>query len=168
MKLIHIYADGSCMNIDEEARAGWGIVIVQGDDGLGRGRGTITEESHGVVQINPESDAWDGALLASNNTAELTALLEALRWVIQYGGDERVVIRCDSMYAMEIAEERWKAKANLELVDVVRAALNAARVGRDVDLNHVRGHEGHRWNERADHLARSAAEGKKPKGLSFW
>ena len=72
------------MNIDEEARAGWGIVIVQGDDGLGRGRGTITEEAHGVVQINPESDAWDGALLASNNTAELTALLEALRWVIQY------------------------------------------------------------------------------------
>ncbi len=156
------------MNIDGEAQAGWGIVIVQGDDGLGRGRGTISEEDHGVVHINPESNAWDGALLASNNTAELTALLEALRWVIQYEGDEEVVIRCDSMYAMEIAEERWKAKANLELVDVVRAALNAARVGRMVDLNHVRGHEGHRWNERADHLARSAAEGKKPKGLSFW
>ncbi len=168
MKRIHIYADGSCMNIDGAARAGWGIVIVQGDDGLGRGRGTIIEETHGVVQTDPESEAWDGALLASNNTAELTALLEALRWTMQYEGGEEVMIRCDSMYAMEIAEERWKAKANLELVDVVRAALSAARVGRDVDLNHVRGHEGHRWNERADHLARSAAEGKKPKGLSFW
>ncbi len=156
------------MNIDGAARAGWGIVIVQGDDGLGRGRGTIIEETHGVVQTDPESEAWDGALLASNNTAELTALLEALRWTMQYEGGEEVMIRCDSMYAMEIAEERWKAKANLELVDVVRAALSAARVGRDVDLNHVRGHEGHRWNERADHLARSAAEGKKPKGLSFW
>ena len=168
MKRIHIYADGSCMNIDGAARAGWGIVIVQGDDGLGRGRGTIIEETHGVVQTDPESEAWDGALLASNNTAELTALLEALRWTMQYEGVEEVMIRCDSMYAMEIAEERWKAKANLELVDVVRAALSAARVGRNVDLNHVRGHEGHRWNERADHLARSAAEGKKPKGLSFW
>ena len=168
MKRIHIYADGSCMNIDGAARAGWGIVIVQGDDGLGRGRGTIIEETHGVVQTDPESEAWDGALLASNNTAELTALLEALRWTMQYEGGEEVMIRCDSMYAMEIAEERWKAKANLELVDVVRAALSAARVGRNVDLNHVRGHEGHRWNERADHLARSAAEGKKPKGLSFW
>ena len=156
------------MNIDGAARAGWGIVIVQGDDGLGRGRGTIIEETHGVVQTDPESEAWDGALLASNNTAELTALLEALRWTMQYEGGEEVMIRCDSMYAMEIAEERWKAKANLELVDVVRAALSAARVGRNVDLNHVRGHEGHRWNERADHLARSAAEGKKPKGLSFW
>ncbi len=168
MNRIHIYADGSCMNINDESRAGWGIVIVHGDDGLGRGRGTISEEFYGLVQIDPGSDDWKGALLASNNTAELTALLEGLRWVNQYDGGEEITIRCDSMYAIEIAEGRWKAKANLELVDVVRAALSAARVGRGVELNHVRGHEGHRWNERADHLARSAAEGKKPKGLSFW
>ena len=113
-------------------------------------------------------DDWNGALVASNNTAELTALLQALRWTIQHTGVEGVTIRCDSMYAMEIGEGRWKAKANLELVDVVRAALQAARVKRDVEMNHVRAHEGHRWNERADHLARSAAEETKPEDLSFW
>ena len=168
MDRIHIYADGSCVNMDDHPQAGWGIVIVQGDDGLGRGRGMISEELYGLVQIRPEMDDWNGALVASNNTAELTALLQALRWTIQHTGVEGVTIRCDSMYAMEIGEGRWKAKANLELVDVVRAALQAARVKRDVEMNHVRAHEGHRWNERADHLARSAAEETKPEDLSFW
>jgi ribonuclease HI len=39
---------------------------------------------------------------------------------------------------------------------------------RDLSWDHVRAHRGHRWNERADHLAKRAMRRERPEPLTFW
>ncbi|HIH81127.1 MAG TPA: hypothetical protein HA309_01680, partial [Candidatus Thalassarchaeaceae archaeon] len=47
---LSLYFDGSCQenrNVTSETPAGWGVVIVRGDSGLGKGDGEIFEELSG-------------------------------------------------------------------------------------------------------------------------
>jgi ribonuclease HI len=39
---------------------------------------------------------------------------------------------------------------------------------RELNWSHVRAHRGHRWNERADHLANRCVNNQAPMPLSFW
>ena len=71
-----IYVDGSCLdnqNVGPDAPAGWGIVIVTGDSGLGKGGGEVLHEENGKVMTDEDDDDWLGAEVGSNNTAELSA-----------------------------------------------------------------------------------------------
>ena len=50
MSLIHLYVDGSCgdnRNVTKDTIAGWGVCIVSGDSGTGRGQGEVMEETSG-------------------------------------------------------------------------------------------------------------------------
>lgn len=169
--MFHIYVDGSCLgnqNVDEETPAGWGVVVVTGSNDLGRGNGEIFHEFNGRVITDPNESKFIGAEVGSNNTAELTAFAEALRWVLSEGGDSEIVIKTDSQYAGNQATGNWKAKANRELVAHVQALWNEVSQLRDLSWDHVKAHSGHRWNERADHLAIRAANNEAPMSLSFW
>ena len=169
--MFHIYVDGSCLgnqNVNEETPAGWGVVVITGSNDLGRGNGEIFHEFNGRVITDPEESKFIGAEVGSNNTAELTAFAEALRWVLSEGGDSEIVIKTDSQYAGNQATGNWKAKANRELVAHVQALWNEVSQLRDLSWEHVKAHSGHRWNERADHLAIRAANNEAPVSLSFW
>ena len=169
--MFHIYVDGSCLgnqNVDQETPAGWGVVVVTGSNDLGRGNGEIFHEFNGRVITDPDDSKFIGAEVGSNNTAELTALAEALRWSLSEGGDSAIVIKTDSQYAGNQATGNWKAKANRELVAHVQALWNEVSQLRDLSWDHVKAHSGHRWNERADHLAIRAANNEAPMSLSFW
>ena len=169
--MFHIYVDGSCLgnqNVDEETPAGWGVVVITGSNDLGRGNGEIFHEFNGRVITNPDESKFIGAEVGSNNTAELTAFAEALRWVLSEGGDSEIIIKTDSQYAGNQATGNWKAKANRELVAHVQALWNEVSQLRDLSWDHVKAHSGHRWNERADHLAIRAANNEAPVSLSFW
>jgi ribonuclease HI len=98
--------------------------------------------------------------VGSNNTGELSAICEALRWL----QEERqspvaATIRYDSTYAANIASGAYKASKNKLL------AAEAQRLYREVSgvhalaLEHIRGHTGERWNERADQLANLGSAG---------
>lgn len=169
--MFHIYVDGSCIgnqNVNEETPAGWGVVVITGSNDLGRGNGEIFHEFNGRVITDPDESKFIGAEVGSNNTAELTAFAEALRWVLSEGGDSEIVIKTDSQYAGNQATGNWKAKANRELVAHVQALWNEVSQLRDLSWDHVKAHSGHRWNERADHLAIRAANNEAPMSLSFW
>jgi ribonuclease HI len=169
--MFHIYVDGSCIgnqNVNEETPAGWGVVVITGSNDLGRGNGEIFHEFNGRVITDPDESKFIGAEVGSNNTAELTAFAEALRWVLSEGGDSEIVIKTDSQYAGNQATGNWKAKANRELVAHVQALWNEVSQLRDLSWDHVKAHSGHRWNERADHLAIRAANNEAPVSLSFW
>ena len=169
--MFHIYVDGSCLgnqNVDEETPAGWGVVVITGSNDPGRGNGEIFHELNGRVITDPEESKFIGAEVGSNNTAELTAFAEALRWVLSEGGNSEIVIKTDSQYAGNQATGNWKAKANRELVAHVQALWNEVSQLRDLSWDHVKAHSGHRWNERADHLAIRAANNEAPVSLSFW
>ena len=169
--MFHIYVDGSCLgnqNVDSETPAGWGVVVITGSNDLGRGNGEILHEFNGKVVTDSRDSKYIGAEVGSNNTAELTAFAEALRWVLSEGGDSKIIIKTDSQYAGNQATGTWKAKANRELVAHVQALWQEVCEIRELSWEHVKAHSGHRWNERADHLAVRAASNETPLSLSFW
>ena len=155
-------------NVTSETPAGWGIVIVEGDTGLGKGAGEILEEISGLVITDVTNSDWFGAEVGSNNTAELSAFLQALRWILANPNSERYCIKTDSTYAGNIVAGNWKAKQNLDIVRKTKAFWDEVNDVCMIRWEHVRAHTGHRWNERADHLAIRAASKKAPIPLSFW
>ena len=59
-----LYVDGSCdgnQNVDSSTPAGWGVVVVLGDSGLGRGSGEILTELSGPVSTSPKDENFIGA-----------------------------------------------------------------------------------------------------------
>ena len=169
--MFHIYVDGSCLgnqNVDSETPAGWGVVVITGSNDLGRGNGEIFHEFNGKVVTDTSDSKFIGAEVGSNNTAELSGLFAALRWLLTEENEDPVCIRLDSQYAGNIATGAWKAKANRELAARVQSVWNEVASQRDLSWNHVRAHRGHRWNERADHLAKRAMRRERPLPLTFW
>nr|AIF06441.1 hypothetical protein [uncultured marine group II/III euryarchaeote KM3_192_C12] len=168
---LSIYVDGSCQdnqNVTAETPAAWAYVVVEGDAGLGRGTGGILTEASGMVITEEEAEEFLGAEVGSNNTAELSALAHALRWLLIEGGDSSVAIYGDSEYALRIAQRIYRAKANKSLANRVQELWDEVTSIRSLTGIHVRAHKGHRWNERADHLAFRCMQGDQPLPLEFW
>ena len=168
---ITLYFDGSCQenrNVTVETPAGWGVVVVRGDSGLGKGDGEVIEELSGPVIVSPDEEGFLGSEVGSNNTGELSAMAHALRWLLMEGSTDPVTLRGDSQYALKISTGEWRAKANRELAARVQALWNEVTSLRTVEAEHIRAHRGHRWNERADHLAWRACIGETPLPLQFW
>ncbi len=171
LQTLHIYVDGSCednQNVTAFTKAGWGFCVIERDTGTGNGKGNLVSESNGPVITNPEEGGFIGAEVGSNNTAELTAIASSLRWILSSGREYRVEICTDSTYAGNISSGSWKAKANLDLVNLVRKMWVEVSNLMPISWKHVRAHRGHRWNERADHLAYRAMLGEPPLPLQFW
>jgi ribonuclease HI len=87
---------------------------------------------------------------ATNNVAELTAILRALEWIPPVAA--AIVVHTDSQYAIGVLQKGWKAKANGELVARTKRVVQE----RGARLVYVPGHQGVPLNERADELAREA------------
>lgn len=121
------YADGSCLG--NPGAGGFGFVVLQGD--------AVVLEHH---------EAWPG--VTTNQVMELAAAAAALNAL---ASGSAVTLRTDSQYVIGIMRDDWKVKKNHEHVTQLRAAANRHRI---VHYEHVRGHNGDRWNERADALAR--------------
>jgi ribonuclease HI len=96
---------------------------------------------------------------ATNNIAELTAILRAVELASELGRPLRLYT--DSQYSIGVLTKGWKAKANRDLVASVRDAIAKHP---DTKLFHVRGHQGIKLNERADELAVLAVEDRASTG----
>ena len=137
---------------------------------------TITAAVDGSSLGNPgpagwawyvDEDTWDagGWPQGNNNIGELTAILRLLEATAETG--EELHILADSQYAINVVSKwrlGWKKRGwtkadkkpikNLELIQEIDRAME----GRRVTFEWVKGHAGHRMNERADDLARACAE----------
>lgn len=115
----------------------------------------------GVVLLTPEACVERAEYLgaATNNVAELTAILRALEEIAarEDCAGRTAAIHTDSQYAIGVVQKGWKAKKNVELVAALKRALAAHGRCR---LIYVRGHAGIALNERADELARQAVATK--------
>jgi ribonuclease HI len=168
----YIYVDGSCKenrNVTSETPAGWGFCVIEGDNGIGRGHGSLIYEESGKVVTNRDAEFFLGAEVGSNNTAELSAIAHALRWLLMGNDKKNIMIKGDSQYAMNIAMGKVrKVKANRELAFRVQELWKEVLHTKKIDCEHIRAHKGHRWNERADHLAFRAMKGDSALPLQFW
>ena len=137
---------------------------------------TITAAADGSSLGNPgpagwawyvDEGTWDagGWPQGTNNLGELTAILRLLEATAETG--EELHILADSQYAINVVSKwrlGWKKRGwtkadkkpikNLELIQEIDRAME----GRRVTFEWVKGHAGHRMNERADDLARACAE----------
>jgi ribonuclease HI len=107
----------------------------------------------GVVLVSPDGKVHEGNEYlgeATNNVAELTAILRALEWIPEDAAT--ITVHTDSQYAIGVLQKGWKAKANQDLV----ARTKEVVVTRSARLVYVPGHQGVLLNERADELAREA------------
>jgi ribonuclease HI len=124
------YTDGACSG--NPGPAGSGVVIVSPDGKIHEGFESLGE--------------------ATNNVAELTAILRAVEWIPSRA--RAIVVHTDSQYAIGVLQKGWKAKVNQELVARTKKLVHA----RGAKLVYVPGHAGVALNERADALAREAVQ----------
>lgn len=92
----------------------------------------------------------------TNNVAELTAVLEALRRIKRR--ELPVRVHSDSTYVIGVLDGSMRAKANAELVARIRAEMRGFS---DLRFVKVPAHAGNEQNEVADALAREAAKRKR-------
>ncbi len=118
----------------------------------------------GVVLVSPEGKLHEGFEYlgqATNNVAELTAILRAVEWSPESA--VALLVHTDSQYAIGVLQKGWKAKANQELVGRAVVAVKARRAR----LVYVPGHRGVPLNERADELAREAVQTRLTERISL-
>lgn len=125
---IHVWTDGGAA--PNPGPSGAGVVIVDGEQTI-------------------EMSEFLGP--GTNQTAELTAIFLGLTKLAQR--DRPVVVYSDSAYSIGLLSQGWKAKANVELVEKIRAVCREF-----VDLRFVKvaGHAGIPLNERTDELVGEA------------
>jgi ribonuclease HI len=125
---IHVWTDGGAA--PNPGPSGAGVVIVDGEQ--------RTELSEFL---------GDG----TNQIAELTAILIGLQ---RLDTRERpVIVYSDSAYSIGLLSQGWKAKANVDLVERLRAVC---REFKDLRFVKVAGHAGIPLNERTDQLVGEA------------
>lgn len=138
---MEVFTDGACSG--NPGPGGWGALLRYGDR---------------------EQELSGGERHTTNNRMELMAAIQALESLKRAC---RVTIHTDSTYVRNgITQwiERWKAKGwktadnkPVKNVDLWKRLEDAA-ASHDITWLWVRGHDGHPENERADALARRAAE----------
>ncbi len=130
---------------------------------------TVVVYADGACSGNPGAGAWayrvewpDGEIQedaqpapdTTNNREELKAIREGLRAVLaRIDGDPhwRIVVRTDSLGAINWLTRKWKRNKNLDLFPSIDPLVDAR-----VRFEHVRGHSGELGNERVDQLAVAA------------
>jgi ribonuclease HI len=99
---------------------------------------------------------------ATNNIAELTAVLRALEAIPESAAGD-IVVHTDSSYSIGVLTKNWKPKVNQELIAKAKELVRARRAR----LVYVPGHAGVPDNELADQLAREAISRRANKPLAL-
>ncbi len=146
--MITIYTDGSCLNnLEVENQGGWAYYILYPNNG------EIEFKSGGKINT-------------TNQRMELTACIKAIERVSF--SSEDVVLYTDSAYVVNCIKDRWYTKwyqngwknAKGEPVknqDLWKELLEIMGM-KFIDFKHIKGHNGNKYNDTVDRLAKAAAE----------
>ena len=140
-KTVEIFTDGACRG--NPGKGGWGLLMRYGD---------------------AEKEAYGYAEKTTNNQMELMAVIQGLEKLKR---PCKVKLTTDSKYVIQgITQwiDGWKAKgwqtANRKPVKNkdLWQRLDKARAAHDIEWQWVKGHSGHKENERVDALANKAID----------
>ena len=149
-----VYTDGSGSKgrATAHTRAGWGWTARQREGWLDACGPVITSRDH---------NAYIGASVGSNNTGELSAIVEALLFASEHEYTH-VQIYTDSQWAINVITGRWRARTNKVLVGSAQRLFRKS--GMLIRFHWVKGHQGNEGNERADRLAEEGKVSTEAKG----
>jgi ribonuclease HI len=144
MGVYRIYTDGSCKGTNV---GGWAYVITSADD-IELGQGSGREEA------------------TTNNRMELQACIEALKRFDPKTSE--VTVLCDSAYVVNCFLQKWYVKwekndwqgsqGPVKNRDQWEELLGLCRTFKyPPTWQHIKGHNGNKWNEFADSLATKEA-----------
>lgn len=147
-KVIMVYTDGACSN-NPGGPGGWAATLNY-------------EERYDVLSGH--------SLETTNNRMELTAVVEAIKYLVEKKKCSKIIINSDSAYVVngvnkgwihEWAKKGWKTNQNNELANAdLWKELFTYYTKRNVSIffNKVAGHSGHTFNEIADEEAKKEVE----------
>ena len=95
----------------------------------------------------------------TNNKMELVAVIIALQTILKNNLGPEVTIMTDSQYVIGCATKNWKRKKNIKLwakYDKIKSELDSKQI--KIIFNWVQGHNGNKFNEKADKLAVQASQ----------
>lgn len=134
-KIPAIYTDGSCLE-NPGGASGWAF---------------------GIIENNEEWFMSGGEKSSTNNRMELLAVIEALDFV----QENEYNIYTDSNLTLKCAKNEWKRKSNLDLWIQFDKVSN----GKKLNWFWVKAHNGNRYNEIVDKMAKNEAKNIKNKNL---
>ena len=142
------HTDGSTRVVDGETLAGWGLISQSPHGRIDVMLGpVVTTEAH---------FAFSGARAHSNNTAEMTAVMEALSFLRPHGPvarDEQSCIYYDSLHAAGLCLGTIQARTHVHLALACQRSMIFAQRKLRLTMQHVYGQSGNLGNECADHPA---------------
>lgn len=127
--MIKIYTDGAYASSRD--KGGWAFVVIQDNKKI---------HSSFFCEEN-----------TTNNRMEIQAVIEAIIWAKE-NKLTKIEIFTDSMYVIGTMSKNWKRNKNHDLWEILdKLVLNMT-----ISWNHVKGHEGDKYNELCDALAVAA------------
>ena len=109
----------------------------------------------GVYLMRPSSIVEISEFMgnATNNAAELSAILRALEEIKDDETTLPIHLYTDSAWSLGVLIGGWKAKTNIPLIDAIKTQIERFS---QLELLKIKGHAGHEGNEEADYLATRA------------
>ena len=148
-----IFSDGGTRLVDGETLTGWGAVARSPHGRNVMFGPVITAEAH---------LAFAGARTHSSNTAEMSAMVEALSFLGPHGPvarDRNSCVFYDSKHAAGVCLGTIQARAHIQLAFTCQQSLLKVQHRQRFTMQHVYGHTGNLGNECADHVAACGALG---------
>ena len=144
----HVYTDGSYLASSRKvAKAGWGFAVFdrgpEPDDDQ-----SLLHEAFGLVVVDANSSYFVGAGKKSNNTAEMSAIIEVMMFLLADCqckgplGCSSIIIHSDSTYAIGAATGKFRPRENIGMGILVRHLFVLLRCYCRVHLHWVKGHHG--------------------------
>ena len=174
--LYEIFTDGSFSS--DPDRAGWAFVAVARAEEHQPYQSRQRQHHHcESVRLNPSDSEYLGADHLSNNTAELSAIGQALRWIqspqapVSSDGTTYVCLHSDSQYALNMTKGLSRPTVNKKLVKIVRQLYSSLPTTIHLTLNWTKAHESNElsaeafWNNEADKLAAQGAAKGQPEAM---
>ena len=155
---MEIFVDGATNG----RSAAWAVVVVTTSSCGEQLRGCIA----GRVCTNADEVQWIGADRETNITAEISALIVAQAYAATIPSCIPVVIRPDLSLSRQIVEVHTTLK-KYPIMNAISGCL-AETCGSHVQVEEVRAHKSHAWNELADCVAKHVARTDVQVGKVNW